>query len=131
MKRKIFHKQVVLLAFCLMFASLLGGCNLIGIIGTPTRYEREVPAEYRLSDLQEEKILVLVEQPFWLDVKVNLRVYITEAIHEQLIKQVDISPDRLIGYDKLSKYRESSGLLCKKTGIISSLCNLFRIHLSS
>ncbi|MHC5073505.1 MAG: hypothetical protein ACYTFM_00260 [Planctomycetota bacterium] len=72
---------------------------------TPTRYEEETPAEYKLTDLVDKKILVFVKQPYWLDSKVNLRVHLTDAIHEQLIKNVKVSPVRLIEYDKLSKYR--------------------------
>jgi hypothetical protein len=78
---------------------------MVSVMTTPTRYEEETPAEYKLTDLVDKKILVFVKQPYWLDSKVNLRVHLTDAIHEQLIKNVKVSPDRLIEYDKLSKYR--------------------------
>jgi hypothetical protein len=78
---------------------------MVSVMTTPTRYEEETPAEYKLTDLVDKKILVFVKQPYWLDSKVNLRVHLTDAIHEQLIKNVKVSPVRLIEYDKLSKYR--------------------------
>ncbi|MHC4265927.1 MAG: hypothetical protein ACYSUK_08350 [Planctomycetota bacterium] len=105
MKRKTSCKQFVIFLFCIIAGLFQCGCGMVSVMGTPTRYEREVPAEYRLADLQEKKILVFVKQSYWLDAKVNLRVHLTDAIHEQLIKKAEITPDKFIGYDKLSNYR--------------------------
>ena len=41
---------------------LQGGCAIISLLGTPTNYERKIPAEYDLSELEDKTILVLVEQ---------------------------------------------------------------------
>jgi len=103
--KTIMHNKIMLLVFLFMLCVLQGGCGIISIFSTPTRYEKKVPAEYKMSDLKGQKILVLVKQPYWLDAEVNLRVSLTESLHEQLIKNVDVSPDRLIGYDQLSRYR--------------------------
>ncbi|MHC4187220.1 MAG: hypothetical protein ACYSRQ_03415 [Planctomycetota bacterium] len=105
MERKRSYKKIVLFLFCITLGLFQCGCGMVSVMGTPTRYEEEVPAEYNLADLQDKKILVFVKQPYWLDAEVNLRVYLTDAIHEQLIKKAGISPGSLIGYDKLSKYR--------------------------
>jgi hypothetical protein len=105
MRRKRSYKQIFLLLFCTILGIFQCGCGMVSVMGTPTRYEKEVPAEYNLTTLQEQKILVLVKQPYWLDAEVNLRVNLTDSIHEQLIKEAGISPGSLIGYDTLSKYR--------------------------
>jgi len=98
-------QQCILSMVCMALCFFQSGCGLFTTMGTPTRYEERIPAEYKLSDLENEKMLVLVNQHYWLDANVNLRVAMTEALYEQLIKNVDLTPDRLIGYNKLSKYR--------------------------
>ncbi|MHC4130906.1 MAG: hypothetical protein ACYSSP_04775 [Planctomycetota bacterium] len=105
MKRKRSYKKIVLFLVCITLGLFQCGCGMVSVMGTPTRYEKEIPAEYNLANMQEQKILVFVKQPYWLDTQVNLRVNLTDSIHEQLIKKARISPDRLIGYDALSKYR--------------------------
>jgi hypothetical protein len=105
MKTKKILKQIILLLFCMIACLLQSSCGMVAVMTTPTRYEEEIPAEYKLTNLEDKKVLVFVKQPYWLDSKVNLRVHLTDAIHEQLIKNTEVSPDKLIGYDKLSKYR--------------------------
>lgn len=86
------------------------GCNLAGVVpvlGTPTRYEKKIPAEYDLAEYKKEKIVVLVNQPGWLGAQVNLRYYLTEALNENLRKRIRIKDEYLVGYDELSEYRSN------------------------
>ena len=85
-----------------------GGCGvakIIGILGTPTEHEKKVAAEYDLAEHENQKILVLVNQPAWLNTQVNLRYYLTETISNHLVKKVGILPESFISYDKLSEFR--------------------------
>lgn len=81
------------------------GCNMVGIVGTPSPYEKKIPAEYDLTKQKKQKILVLVEQPGWLDAQANLRYYLTEAICESLTTKVKVKPEYILSYDKLAEFR--------------------------
>jgi len=83
------------------------GCKIIGIVGTPTSYEKKIPAEYDLAAHRKQKVLVLVNQPAWLDARVNLRYYITEAINKNLVRRVKISSRNLVTYNKLFEFRSN------------------------
>jgi len=102
------RKLSVFLGLAMVFPH--SGCKLAGfvpVLGTPTRYEKKIPAEYDLTKHKEQKMLVLVNQPGWLGAQVNLRYYLTEAINENLTKKVRIKAEYLAGYDELSKYRSN------------------------
>jgi hypothetical protein len=102
------RKLSVFLGLVMVFPH--SGCNLAGIVpvlGTPTRYEKKIPAEYDLAEHEDQKILVLVDQPGWLGAQANLRYYVTEAINENLEKKVKIEAEYLVGYDELSKFRSN------------------------
>jgi hypothetical protein len=73
MKRKANYMQILFFLLCIIGCLFQCSCGLVGLMSTPTRYEEEIPAEYKLADLEEKKILIFVEQPYWLDAKVNLR----------------------------------------------------------
>ncbi|MHC4060356.1 MAG: hypothetical protein ACYSR6_01920, partial [Planctomycetota bacterium] len=84
---------------------LCNGCGFISILATPTRHEQKVPAEYALQNHTNEKILVLVHQPGWLDARTNLRYHLTDAIHKELFEKIRIPPMHVIPYGKLSEFR--------------------------
>ncbi len=81
------------------------GLKIVGLLGTPARHEREIPADYDLSERDSQKILVLVEQPGWLAAQANLRYHLTEAINKALTAKIEIPAENLISYDKLSEFR--------------------------
>ena len=88
-----------------------GGCNLgglVGIVGSPTQREKKIPAEFDLAAHKGQKILILVNQPGWLDADVDLRGGLTEAIGEILVEKAKIKPAYLIGYDELSEFRSNN-----------------------
>jgi hypothetical protein len=92
-----------------VFSAILacGGCGLAGLLGTPTRYEQKVKAEYNLAAHKKQKMLVLVNQPAWLDAKDNLRYPLTEAMGKSLAKKVKIPAESIIGYETLSQFRSN------------------------
>lgn len=80
---------------------------MIGVLSTPTRHERTIPAEYDLSARKGKKILVLVEQPIWLEAEVNFRYQLTNKINDRLIKDIKFEQEQLVSYDELSRYRST------------------------
>jgi hypothetical protein len=107
MKRKR-HKRY---AFCLVALAFLAGaffskgCRFIGLLGTPTRSERKIAAEYELTKHKGQKMLVLVNQPAWLNAQANLRYYLTKEMNESLTRRVKIRRKHLITYDELWEFR--------------------------
>ena len=81
------------------------GCGIISVLGTPTRAETKIKAEYNLSDRKEEKILVLVEEAGWLGAEVNLRYHLTKVINKNLEKKIGFQPQYLVDYSTLSEFR--------------------------
>jgi hypothetical protein len=104
MKQKI-EKLTVFYVFVTVF--FCGGCGIVGLMGTPSQYEKYVPAEYDLAGQKGKKILILVEQPSWLSAKVSLRYRLTEAIRENLTGGAKIPNKDILSYGELSKF--SSG----------------------
>ena len=94
-------------AILLVVVLLHGGCAFISLLGTPSRHEKKVPAEYRLTQRRDEKLLVLVTEPAWLGAEVNWRYYLTEAINGELTRKIGISRDNLVGYSELSGFRSN------------------------
>ena len=97
--------------FFVMVAVLFhSGCQYAGLgtlLGTPSYHERKVPAEYNLAEHTGQKILVLVEQPGWIDANVNFRYYLTKAINNNLTNLVKIEQDYVIPYSELSEFRSN------------------------
>ncbi len=98
-------KSAVFFAFVVVFFQ--SGCGIVGLLGTPSRSERKIPAEYDLAEHADQKILVLVNQPAWLNAQVNLRYYLTRAINKNLMTKVGIQPDYLVPYKELSEFRSN------------------------
>ncbi|MHC4762386.1 MAG: hypothetical protein ACYS71_03295 [Planctomycetota bacterium] len=98
-------------AFGFSFLSIFldGGCAIVDIVTTPTRHEKEIPAEFDLGLYRDEKILVLVEQSGGLGADVNLRYHVTKAISRNLEQKVEIPGGNLVSYRKLSKFRSGKG----------------------
>ncbi len=84
------------------------GCGLVGLFGTPNPDETKIPAEYKLAK-SKQKVLVLVNQPYWLDSKANLRYYLTDAINQNLETIIKIPPNQLISYNDLNEIRSRRG----------------------
>lgn len=98
MRRLNIFVMMIVFLFC-------NGCQIIGIIGTPTASERKIPAEYKLAKRKKGKILVLVNQPGWLNADTNLQLYVTKAVNQKLSKKAKINKKFLVSYGVLSKMR--------------------------
>ncbi|MCJ7692964.1 MAG: hypothetical protein MUO22_06060 [Sedimentisphaerales bacterium] len=90
----------LLLAFC-------SGCQAIGVLATPTRHEREIPAEYDLTGQTDKRVLVLVKQPAYLNAQENLRYYMTNVVRENLATKTRIDRENIVSYERLSEFRSS------------------------
>lgn len=94
-----------------MFAAILfAGCESAGIVsvlGTPSHHEKEIAAEYNLSQHKDQKTLVLVNQSGWLNAEINLRYYLTRAISRNLVAKVEIKPENFVNYSELSEFRSN------------------------
>ena len=108
MKKKQ-HKRSVfwLFTFALTAAFFWSGCVIISNLGTPTRHERKIAAEYDLAGHTDQKMLVFVNQPAWLNAQDNLRYYLMKKINENFIKKAEIPPEHLVGYNELSEFRSN------------------------
>jgi hypothetical protein len=106
MVKKIEKLTVFFVLAAVFFCS---GCGVVGLMGTPSQYEKKIPAEYDLTKQKGRKVLVLVEQPGWLSTQANLRYYLTEAIRESLIAKVKVPPKYILSYNELSEFRSNRG----------------------
>ena len=84
---------------------LFEGCALIGILGTPTSSEKTIPAEFKFVAAKDKKLLVLVNQPSWLNAPPLLRRALTEQIQKRLIANAGLKPSNMISYESLSGFR--------------------------
>jgi hypothetical protein len=106
--KKLQHKcsASYLFAFTFLFAvCFCNGCGIVSVLGTPGRHERKITAEYDLAERADQKIIVLVKQPPWLNAQVNFRYHLTKRINAGLIRKVDIPPECIVSYEELSVFR--------------------------
>ncbi len=84
------------------------GCQIAGLFaigGSPTHSEQRLTAEYDITEPEGQSILVLVYQPIGLDDNTNLVFYVTKAFNDYLEARVQISPEYIISYDRVSRLR--------------------------
>lgn len=103
-------KKAVIYNITLAIAFFHAGCKyapLVAIMGTPSYHERIVPAEYKLAERKDEKMLVLVDQASGLDTQVNLRYYLTRAINTELNIKLEMPGGSLVSYSELAEFRSN------------------------
>ena len=97
-----------ILGLCLSVI-FLQGCGLIAILGTEPSSEKKIPAEFTfIKDKEKDKnkkLLVLVNQPSWLNAPPLLRQAVTEQIQRRLIANAGLDVSNLVLYQALSEYR--------------------------
>ena len=86
------------------------GCNpgLFAVLGTPTSAETKIPAEYDITKQKDRKILVLVDQPAYLNVQANMRYLLTDTVEKMLQMRLKIKPEFIIDYNKLADFRSKT-----------------------
>jgi hypothetical protein len=94
---------------------LFEGCAIIGVLGTPTPSEKKIPAEFKLAAAKDKKILVLVNQPSWLNAPPLLRQTLTEQIQKRLIINAGLNPSNMISYESLSEFRSKEAAFSSMT----------------
>lgn len=95
----------IFIALGCLFYSGCSAQGVIGVIMNPTRHEKKVPAEYALGKDKEQKILVFVEQPAWLNINTNLRYHLTTSMNMALERKVKIKSANLVSYSKFLEFR--------------------------
>lgn len=89
----------------------VGGCGLPAVLGTPSAYEQKVEAEYNLAEIDRKaKVLVLVEQPGWIQSSHNLRQSVSGALAEDITEKIKLSQRNLVPYEKLIEHRNAYGM---------------------
>jgi hypothetical protein len=96
-------RLIILLSIGVMM--LAGGCGMVSLLTSPTSYEKKVPAQYNLSQHQQQKLLVLVEQPAWLSAETNMRYYLTNALIAHVTQYVKLPAANIVSYDELVQFR--------------------------
>jgi len=106
------YTRRILFCICAFFLCANSGCrsagSIIGILSSPNRSEKKIPAEYDLKGNKTVKILVLVDQPGWLETSENLRPYITDAVNKIFAEKLKIPHKNLVGYERISEFRKDS-----------------------
>ena len=100
---------VYILFFCLFCVS--AGCRLAGLVsvlGTESYEEAVVPAEFDMSQHTDSIVLVLVEQPGYINTSINMRFYLTEAINRSLYKSIGMPDSNVIHYEKIADFRAAN-----------------------
>jgi hypothetical protein len=93
---------MILSAVCLSAGCGFG--DLEGMASSPGSGKGVFAAEYDLA-ASRGGVLVLVNQPVWLDPGENLRFHLTEALVDALVNKVKVSRKRLIAYKRLAAFR--------------------------
>ena len=107
MVQKINKLRIFLVLVVVFFQA---GCKfggIVSVLGTPTPYEKKIPAEYDLTKRAKQRVLVFVNQPAYLNAQANLRYYITDAMNKELRKKIKISSKNLVAYEELSEFRSN------------------------
>ncbi len=103
--RQVKMKKIIV--FCTLTTALFqGGCGIIGVLGTPTRHEREIPAEYDLTSRKDHKVLVLVNRSGRLGAA-DLPYYLTGAINKHLGEKTKTALKRFVSFKELSEFRSN------------------------
>ena len=97
-------KKIITL-FVLINFVLGSGCTIVGMLGTPLDHETKIPAEYKIKQQADGRIVVLVQQQSWLKVQTDLRPVLSEAVNILLWKKAKVNKKSIIGYERLAEYR--------------------------
>lgn len=87
-------------------ALISGGCGLVSVLGTPSGTEEAIKAKYDISQKYNEKIVVLVNQPHWVDSPLNMQKEITDKINAYFRVHFKKMPETsIINYETIKEAR--------------------------
>lgn len=93
----------VFLAFLSTF--YFGGCEVIGVLASPTHHEKKIPAQYKLKKRAKERILVFVDKAPASGAKASVQQNLSDMIDTFLVKKVGINSKYVISYKEISKFK--------------------------
>ncbi len=109
--------KITILAF-LAFSVLLvvcGGCNVVGFLVSPSAHERKVKAEFRLTERQKGRILVLVDRSRSGSVPVGFASQLLDTVRQRLVKKARIKEKYLVVIDGTSPENANASRLIKSS----------------
>jgi len=101
MKIKIYI--FVFLAFLSTF--YFGGCEILGVIVSPTHHEQKIPAQYRLKDHAKQGILVFVDKAPASVTQAALQADLSDIIDTFLVKKAGVKSKYIISYREISQLK--------------------------
>ncbi|MBN1815750.1 MAG: hypothetical protein JW828_00225 [Sedimentisphaerales bacterium] len=72
------------------------GCNIFGWATAPTRHEQKVPAQFRLKDVQERNIVVVVDLAYASRVPPSVRQELVHLINGHLVQRAGLNKRYLV-----------------------------------
>lgn len=99
-KPEVLATIVVLLFSC--------GCGTVPLLTTPTRHEKKVPAEYNLAAQQDKKVVVIVNNPVWVNAPSSLALRVAADVNNNLTEKLGLQPKNLVSNERLQTFRAST-----------------------
>ncbi len=104
-------KRIILL-IAVLFVSLTSfGCkNIIGVLASPTSYEKRIPAEYNLhKEAKKRKILVVVDRAPASGPNKKVMPLLAAMVENFLIKKAKINKKYILPYEEVDPLRNIEG----------------------
>ncbi|AQT68533.1 hypothetical protein STSP2_01698 [Anaerohalosphaera lusitana] len=105
------------ICLCLLLAVIAipnGGCTILGFLASPTWHEQKIPAEYRIKDQQDRKILVFVDEVSGANVGLTFRRSVAQTFENYLIGRTGVKSTNIVsrrGIDYLRQNRDDFSLM--------------------
>ncbi len=90
--------EVIITMLILLLSS---GCGMVAVMGTPTRHEKKIPAEYDLTEQKKKKIVIWVESPTWANIPANLSGQLRTSLHANLTEKLKVKSKYIIADEKV------------------------------
>jgi hypothetical protein len=81
----------------LLFSS---GCGVVSLMGTPTSSEKKIPAEFNLAAQKDKKVVVIVDNPAWVNAPPALATRLAADLTASLTAVLLLPPQNIIPYGK-------------------------------
>jgi hypothetical protein len=88
----------ILIMALLLFCS---GCNVLGLIASPTPHEKKVPAELDLKRYEDKKILVFVDSHAKMRSAVNIKALLSTSLQLYIEQKVRLKADDFVPVEML------------------------------